>query len=59
MLSILDSLSLLDYCAQIHMYRNMKVVELHQLKKLIDVLLSVHIFQAEVRLEYQEASSKE
>ena len=59
MLSILDSLSLLDYCAQIHMYRNMKVVELHQLKKLIDILLSVRIFQAEVRLEYQEAPSKE
>lgn len=59
MLSILDSLSLLDYCAQIHMYRNMKVVELHQLKKLIDALLLAHIFQAEVRLEYQEAPSKE
>lgn len=45
--------------AQIHRYRNMKVVELHQLKKLIDVLLSVHIFQVEVRPEYQEAPSKE
>lgn len=59
MLSILDSLSLLDYCAQIHMYRNMKVVELYQLKKLIDVLLSVRIVQAEVRPEYQEAPFKE
>lgn len=29
MLSLLDLWSLLDYCAQIHMYRNMKVVELH------------------------------
>ena len=41
------------------MHRNMKVVELHQLKKLIDVLLSVRIFKAEIRPEYQEAASKE
>lgn len=59
MLSILDSLSLLDYSAQIHLYRNMKVVELHQLKTLIDILLSVLVFQAEVRPEHQEAPSKE
>ena len=46
MLSILDLRSFLDYCTQIHMYRNMMVVELHQLKTLIDVLLSVRVSQA-------------
>ena len=59
MLSILDLWSLLDYCAQIHMYRNMMVVELNQLNTLIDVLLSVRVSQAEVRPEYQEEPSKE
>lgn len=59
MLSNLDLLSLLDYSAQIHMSRNMMVVELHQLKTLIDVLLSVRISQAEVRPECQESPSKE
>ena len=59
MLSILDLWSLLVYSTQIHMYRNMKVIELHQLKTLIDVLLSVRKSQAEVRPEYQEEPSKE
>lgn len=41
------------------MYRNMMIVELNQLKTLIDVLLSVRVSQAEVRPEYQEEPSKE
>lgn len=41
------------------MYRNMMVVELHQLKTLIDVLLSVRASQAKLRPEYQEEPSKE